>query len=46
MILLCTHHHKHVHDHHIRTTGTGHKPVFTDESGHPITAGRAHAPPA
>jgi hypothetical protein len=46
MILLCTHHHKHVHDHHIHTTGTGHNPVFTGEGGRLITAGRPHAPPA
>jgi hypothetical protein len=45
MILLCTRHHKHVHDRHIRTTGTGQNPVFT-EGGRSITAGRPHAPPA
>jgi hypothetical protein len=45
MILLCTRHHKHVHDHHIRTTGTGERPVFSDGDGRLITAARPHAPP-
>jgi hypothetical protein len=45
MILLCTQHHKHVHDHHIHTTGTGESPVFTGEGGRLISAGRPHSPP-
>jgi hypothetical protein len=45
MILLCSRHHDLVHDHHIRTTGSGERPVFTDESGRAITANQPHAPP-
>jgi hypothetical protein len=45
MILLCSRHHDLVHDHHIRTTGTGEHPVFTDPSGRTITANQPHAPP-
>ena len=45
MILLCSRHHKHLHDHHIHTSGTGHQPVFTDQSGRSITANQPHAPP-
>ena len=36
LILLCLKHHKHLHDHHIHTTGTGNHPVF---------AHQPHAPP-
>jgi hypothetical protein len=45
MILLCTRHHKLVHDRHIRTSGTGDDPVFEDEAGRLIRADRPHAPP-
>ena len=45
LVLLCTRHHKHLHDHHTHTTGTGKQPVYTDETGHAITAHQPHAPP-
>jgi hypothetical protein len=45
MILLCPRHHTLVHDNHIRTTGSGEKPVFKDENGRAITARQPHAPP-
>jgi hypothetical protein len=45
LILLCSRHHKRLHDHHIRTGGTGDQPVFTDEMGRAITARQPHAPP-
>jgi hypothetical protein len=45
LILLCTRHHKLLHDHHIRTSGNGDHPIFTDESGRAITANQPHAPP-
>jgi hypothetical protein len=45
LILLCPRHHKFLHDHHIRTTGTGEQPTFTDQAGRAITANQAHAPP-
>ena len=45
LILLCHRHHTLTHDHHIRTTGTGKQPVFTDQSGRAITANQPHAPP-
>ena len=40
LILLCPRHHKLLHDHHIRTTGTGDHPVFTSEDGREITTAR------
>jgi hypothetical protein len=46
LILLCPRHHKRLHDHHIRTSSSGEKPVFTDPSGRLITANRPHAPPS
>jgi Domain of unknown function (DUF222) len=46
LILLCTRHHTLVHDHHIRTSGPGKDPGFTDENGRAITASQPHAPPA
>jgi HNH endonuclease len=46
LILLCTRHHTLVHDHHIRTSGPGKDPVFTDRDGRAITAHQPHAPPA
>ena len=45
LILLCPRHHKHLHDHHIRTSGYGDRPAFADEAGRAITANRPHAPP-
>ena len=45
LILLCTRHHKHLHDHHIHTSGTGHNPRFQDATGRLITTARPHAPP-
>ena len=45
LILLCARHHKLLHDHHIRTNGTGEHPVFTDQSGRAITTNQPHAPP-
>jgi hypothetical protein len=44
LILLCPRH-KLLHDRHIRTSGTGEQPVFTDESGRAITTNQPHAPP-
>ncbi|MDP9255278.1 MAG: HNH endonuclease [Actinomycetota bacterium] len=45
LILLCPRHHKLLHDHHIRTTGTGGHPAFTDAAGRAITTNQPHAPP-
>jgi HNH endonuclease len=45
LILLCLRHHKLLHDHHIRTSGTGEHPVFADAAGRAITANQPHAPP-
>jgi hypothetical protein len=45
LILLCPRHHKLLHDHHIRTSGTGEQPVFTDRDGRAITTNQPHAPP-
>ena len=45
LILLCPRHHKHLHDHHIHTSGTGHHPAFTDQAGRTITTNQPHAPP-
>jgi hypothetical protein len=45
LILLCPRHHKRLHDHHIRTSGDGEHPVFTDQAGRAITANQPHAPP-
>jgi hypothetical protein len=45
LILLCLCHHKRLHDLHIRTSGRGAAPVFTDEAGRVITAAKPHAPP-
>ena len=45
LILLCSRHHKHLHDHHIRTSGNGETPLFKDQSGRAITANQPHAPP-
>jgi HNH endonuclease len=45
LILLCPRHHKLLHDRHIRTSGSGESPVFTDETGRAITTNQPHAPP-
>ena len=45
LILLCSRHHKHLHDHHIHTSATGQRPIFTDQSGRTITTNQPHAPP-
>ena len=45
LILLCPRHHKLLHDHHIRTSGDGKRPVFEDEAGRAITTNQPHAPP-
>jgi hypothetical protein len=45
LISLCARHHKLLHDQHIRSSGSGDHPVFTDQSGRTITANRPHAPP-
>ena len=45
LILLCPRHHKLLHDHHIRTSGNGQQPTFTDETGRAITTNQPHAPP-
>ena len=45
LILLCPRHHKLLHDHHIRTSGTGDQPAFNDAAGRAITTNQPHAPP-
>jgi 5-methylcytosine-specific restriction endonuclease McrA len=45
LILLCSRHHKLLHDHGIRTSGSGEQPVFADAAGRAITANQPHAPP-
>ena len=45
LILLCPHHHKRLHDHHIHTHGTGNQPAFEDQAGRAITTNQPHAPP-
>jgi hypothetical protein len=45
LILLCTRHHKLLHDHNIGTSGNGEHPVFADEGRRAITANQPHAPP-
>jgi hypothetical protein len=45
LILLCPRHHKHLHDHHIHTSGSGEQPTFTDASRRAITTNQPHAPP-
>ena len=45
LILLCSRHHKLLHDHHIPTSGTRRHPVFEDQSGRAITTNQPHAPP-
>ena len=45
LILLCSRHHKLLHDHHIHTSGNGERPVFEDQAGRAITTNQPHAPP-
>jgi hypothetical protein len=45
LILLCPHHHKLLHDHHIHTSGNADQPAFADRGGRAITANQPHAPP-
>ena len=45
LILLCPRHHKHLHDHHIHTSGNANEPAFTDQAGRAITTNQPHAPP-
>ena len=45
LILLCPRHHKRLHDHRVRTSGTGGQPVFKDAAGREITTNQPHAPP-
>ena len=45
LILLCSRHHKLLHDHHIRTSGNAETPIFKDQSGRAITTNQPHAPP-
>ena len=45
LILLSSRHHKHLHDHHIHTTGNAEHPTFTDAAGRTIAANQPHAPP-
>ncbi len=45
LILLCPRHHKHLHNHHIRTSGSPDQPVFQDQARRAITANQPHAPP-
>jgi len=45
LILLCSRHHKRLHDHHIRASGYAERPVFTDADGRAITTNQPHAPP-
>jgi HNH endonuclease len=46
LILLCSRHHKLLHDHHIRASGTGEQPTFEDQAGRAITVNQPHAPPS
>jgi len=45
LILLCPRHHKHLHDHHIHTSGNANEPAFQDQAGRAITTNQPHAPP-
>jgi hypothetical protein len=46
LILVCPRHHKLLHDRHVRTSGTGAEPVFTDQAGHPSPpTNPTHRPP-
>ena len=45
LILLCPRHHKLLHDHGIRTSGTGEHPTFEGHTGRAITTNQPHAPP-
>ena len=45
LILLCPRHHKLLHDHHIRTSGTGEQPTFMDAAGARSPPTNPTAPP-
>ena len=45
LILLCSRHHKLLHDHHIHASGNAEHPDFTDTDGRTITTNQPHAPP-
>ena len=45
LTLECPRHHKYIHDHGIRVTGTGKNPIYTSADGRLITATQPHAPP-
>ncbi|MDP9258803.1 MAG: HNH endonuclease [Actinomycetota bacterium] len=45
LILLCPHHHKLPHDHHIHTSGNAEQPAFENEARRAITTNQPHAPP-
>ena len=45
LILLCSRHHKVIHDHGVRMRGSADPPTFEDPSGRAITANQPHAPP-
>ena len=45
LILLCSRHHKLLHDHHLHASGNAEQPVFSDADGRAITANQPHAPP-
>jgi HNH endonuclease len=45
LILLCSRHHRWLHDHHIQASGDAAHPAFTDAAGRAITTDQPHAPP-
>ena len=45
LILLCSRHHKLLHDHSLRASGNPEHPSFTDADGRAITTNQPHAPP-
>ena len=45
LIILCPRHHKLLHDHRIRASGSAEHPAFADDAGRAITANQPHAPP-
>jgi HNH endonuclease len=44
LILLCSRHHKLLHDQHIRSSGRGDQPTSTDQTGRTITSNQPRAP--
>ena len=45
LALECPRHHKYIHEHGIRVTGTGANPIYRSPDGRRITATQPHAPP-